>query len=160
MENRLEDARRYFEAVIENHHAARFTPAVDSFLNLALVHQAQGDSQRANQIVLDAALAIRNRNRDEQTPQLASLSAHLALLQGRMDAAFAWLDQASREPRFVPNAVSHTPSFTAIRILLAEGSASQSRCRRSDASAHAKGHAPCRLASSSCADARAWRFGL
>ena len=58
VENRLEDAKKYFELVIERWHSARFTPSADSYLNLALVYQAQGAPQTAVQVSEEAARAL------------------------------------------------------------------------------------------------------
>jgi LuxR family maltose regulon positive regulatory protein len=122
VENRLNDARQHFDEVIAHHYAARFTPAIDTFLCLALINQAQRMPDEALRVANEIAEILRNLGMKEKHPAVWSLEAHLALLEGRISEAVAWGEQAEQSAPYVPDAWSQKVPFTRIRVLLAEGS--------------------------------------
>jgi LuxR family maltose regulon positive regulatory protein len=123
VENRLDDAWRHLEEVVAHRYAARFTPALDGHLCLTLVYQARLMPEEARRVVDEVATFVRALGEPDPVAEIESLQAHLALLQGRTDAAVAWAEGVSRQTFYSPNAWSQIVPFTLVRVLLAEGSA-------------------------------------
>lgn len=121
VENRLDNARHFFEEVIAHRYAAHFTPAVDAFLSLALVNQAQGLPQAAIEAVELLTEPLGTSAKHAPQPLILSQIAHLALMQGRMEEAVAWGNTFVASPQFAPDARSQKVPFTRVQLMLAEG---------------------------------------
>ncbi|MEI6914943.1 MAG: LuxR C-terminal-related transcriptional regulator [Armatimonadota bacterium] len=120
-QNDLDQAIIDFEEMIAQKYALQARAAIDGMAGLALAYQAKGQNQRARATV-DGLLDYIVPFSDPAFSVIArSCQTRLAIVEGRLDSATAWLQQP---PPPSGNMVfwMDVPSVTYCRALLAEGS--------------------------------------
>jgi LuxR family maltose regulon positive regulatory protein len=118
--NKLEAAAQYFTQIVENRFTAQVTTYRDAVAGLALIHQIQGESSEAWQMVesisqFDLELSGSEDNRTR------SLRARLMLLQGDLESAGRWVDTLTDPPPDQPLLWLEEPQVTRVRVLVARG---------------------------------------
>ena len=118
--NELESAAQYFTEIFENRYTAEISPFRDAVAGLALIHQLNGESAEAWQIVESISqfdLEMRG-SEDERT---RSLRARLMLIQGDLEGAGNWVDTFSDPPPDLALMWLEEPQVTRARVLVARG---------------------------------------
>jgi LuxR family maltose regulon positive regulatory protein len=118
--NELEAAAQYFTQIVENRFAAQVTTYRDAVAGLALIHQIQGESAKAWQMVELISQYDLEQMGSEET-RTRSLRARLMLLQGDLEGASQWVDAFTDPPPDQPLLWLEEPQLTRVRILLARG---------------------------------------
>ena len=119
--NELEAAAQHFTQIVENRFTAQITAYRDAIAGLALVHQIQGESSEAWQMV-ETISQFDLEQRGSEDNRTRSLRARLLLLQGDLDGAGRWADAFNDLPPDQPMVWLEEPQVTRVRVLLARGS--------------------------------------
>jgi len=119
-QNELEVAAQYFTQVVENRYTAHLSAYRDAVAGLALIHQINGESSEAIQMMeLISKYDLEQRGcEDERT---YSLCARLLLLQGDLECASQWADTFTGLPPDQPLLWLEEPQVNRVRVLLARG---------------------------------------
>lgn len=93
--NELDKASQYLHQALDLARQARFEHVVlDGTITLALVLQARGDWQTANETLEQAAQLAQGWNRARPIERVAVFKARLSLAQGRLEAAARWATES------------------------------------------------------------------
>ncbi len=119
-QNNLEAAAQHFSQIIENRYTAQITTYRDAVAGLVLIHQIQGKSAEARQMVKSISRYDMQQqgHEDERT---RSLRARLLLLQGDLEGAGNWVDSLTDPPPDIAMLWLEEPRGTRARVLLARG---------------------------------------
>jgi LuxR family maltose regulon positive regulatory protein len=118
--NELEAAAQHFTQVVENRFTAQVTAYRDAVTGLVLIHQIQGESSKAWQM-LESISQYDLEQRGSEDIRTGSLRARLLLLQGDLEGAGRWVDTFTDPPRDQPLLWLDEPQATRVRILVARG---------------------------------------
>jgi LuxR family maltose regulon positive regulatory protein len=118
--NELEAAVQHFTRVVENRFTAQVTAYRDAVAGLVLIHQIQGESSKAWQMVESISQYDLEQWGSEDT-RTGSLSARLMLLQGDLEGAGRWVDTFTDPPGDQPLLWLDEPQATRVRVLVARG---------------------------------------
>ncbi len=124
--NELEEAAQYFTQIVENRFTAQITTYRDAVAGLALIHQIQGESAEAWQMVESISQYDLEQRGSEDT-RTRSLRARLYLLQGDLEGAGRWVDTLTDPPPDQPLLWLEEPQVTRVRVLVARGTDSDLR---------------------------------
>jgi LuxR family maltose regulon positive regulatory protein len=115
--NDLSEAESLFSFVVSRRHAANLEISAQSTFALASVHQANGESDKANELVSSFCREML-RIRNMAVLSLATaFQADLALRQGHLARALKWARSFDPEP-FEPMYRFQAPQMTLARILV------------------------------------------
>jgi len=118
-QNELELAAQYFTEIAENPYTADISPYRDAVAGLAVIHQLNGASTEAWQMVRSISQfdLMLMGSEDERT---RSLHARLLLMQGDIEGAGRWADTYSTDlPPDQPLLWFEEPQLTRARVLVA-----------------------------------------
>ena len=118
--NELEAAAQHFTQIVENRYTAQITTYRDAVAGLALIHQIQGESAGARQMV-ESISQFDLEQRGSEDERTRSLRARLMLLQGDLEGAGRWADTFTDPPPDQPLMWLEEPQVTRARVLLARG---------------------------------------
>jgi LuxR family maltose regulon positive regulatory protein len=118
--NELEAAAQHFTQVVENRFTAQVTTYRDAVAGLVLIHQIQGESSKAWQM-LESISQYDLEQRGSEDTRTGSLRARLLLLQGDLEGAGRWVDTFTDPPRDQPLLWLDEPQATRVRVLIARG---------------------------------------
>jgi LuxR family maltose regulon positive regulatory protein len=118
--NELETAAQHFAGIIENRLTTLVTYYRDAVAGLALIHQIQGESSEAWQMV-ESISQYDLEQRGSEEPRTRSLRARLMLLQGDLEGAGRWVDTFTDPPPDQPLLWLEEPQVTRVHILVARG---------------------------------------
>jgi LuxR family maltose regulon positive regulatory protein len=118
--NELEAAVQNFTQVVENRFTAPETTYRDAVAGLVLIHQIQGESSKAWQM-LESISQYDLEQRGSEDTRTRSLRARLMLLQGDLEGAGRWVDTFTDPPRDQPLLWLDEPQVTRVRVLVARG---------------------------------------
>jgi len=118
--NELEAAAQYFTQIVENRFTAQVTTYRDAVAGLALIHQIQGESSEAWQMVESISQYDLEQRGSEDT-RTRSLRARIYLLQGDLEGADRWVDTLTDPPPDQPLLWLEEPQVTRVRFLVARG---------------------------------------
>ena len=118
--NELEAAAQHFTQIVENRFLAQITTYRDAVAGLALIHQIQGESSEAWQMVESISQYDLEQRGSEDT-RTRSLRARLMLLQGDLEGAGRWVDTFTDPPPDQPFMWLEEPQVTRVRVLVARG---------------------------------------
>jgi LuxR family transcriptional regulator, maltose regulon positive regulatory protein len=118
--NELETAAQHFTQIFENRFLVQVTTYRDAVAGLALIHQIQGRSSEAWQMV-EAISQYDLEQRGIEDIRTRSLRARLMLLQGDVEGAGRWVDTLTDPPPDQPLLWLEEPQVTRVRVLLARG---------------------------------------
>jgi LuxR family maltose regulon positive regulatory protein len=124
--NELEEAAQYFTQIVENRFTAQITTYRDAVACLALIHQIQGKSAEAWQM-LESISQYDLEQRGSEETRTRSLRARIYLLQGDLEGAGRWVDTFTDPPQDQPLLWLEEPQVTRVRILVARGTDSDLR---------------------------------
>jgi LuxR family transcriptional regulator, maltose regulon positive regulatory protein len=116
----LEAAAQYFTQIFENRYTAQMTAWRDAIACLALIHQIQGESSKAWQMV-ETISQFDLEQRGSEDNRTSSLRARLMLLQGDLERASNWADAFTDPLPDQPLLWLEEPQVTRARILVARG---------------------------------------
>ncbi|MGE5377844.1 MAG: LuxR C-terminal-related transcriptional regulator [Bacteroidota bacterium] len=119
--NELEVAAQHFTRIVENPYTAQVLAYRQAVADLAVIHQIQGRSTDAWQLV-ESISQFDLEQRGREDPRTQSLRARLMLLQGDPESAGTWVDTLSGPPPDQPLLWFEEPQVTRVRVLLARGS--------------------------------------
>jgi LuxR family maltose regulon positive regulatory protein len=120
--NELEAAAQHFTQIVENRFTAQITAYRDAMAALALIHQIQGESSEAWQMV-ETISQFDLEQRGSEDSRTRSLRARLLLLQGDLEGAGRWVDTFTDPPPDQPLTWLEEPQVTRARVLLGRGAA-------------------------------------
>jgi LuxR family maltose regulon positive regulatory protein len=118
--NELEAAARHFSNIVENRYTAQITVYRDAVAGMTLIHQIQGRSAVARQMV-ESISQFDLEQRGSEDNRTRSLRARLMLLQGDLEEAGEWVDTFIDPPPDQPLVWLEEPQITRARILIARG---------------------------------------
>jgi LuxR family maltose regulon positive regulatory protein len=118
--NELEAAAQYFTQIVENRFTAQVTTYRDAIAGLALIHQIQGESAKAWQMVESISQYDLEQRGSEET-RTRSLRARLLLMQGDLERAGQWVDTLTEPPPDQPLMWLEEPQVTRVRVLVTRG---------------------------------------
>jgi LuxR family transcriptional regulator, maltose regulon positive regulatory protein len=119
--NELEAAAQHFAQIIENRYTAQIAAYRDAVAGLALIHQIQGKSGEAWQM-LESISQFDIEQRGSEDNRTRSLRARLMLLQGDPEGAGRWTDTFTDLPQDQSLMWLEEPQVTRARVLVARGS--------------------------------------
>ena len=118
--NELEAAAQHFTRIVENRFTAHIATYRDAVAGLALIHQIQGESSEAWQMVeLISQFDLEQRGSEDERTR--SLRARLMLWQGDLEGAGRWADTFTDLPLDQPLMWLEEPQVTRARVLVARG---------------------------------------
>jgi LuxR family maltose regulon positive regulatory protein len=118
--NELDFALQHFSNLAENHFTTQMSTYRDAVAGLALIHQIQGQSAEARQLVESLSL-FDLEERGSEDPRTSSLRARLQLMQGDLESAGRWVDSFTSPPLDRPLLWLEEPQVTRVRVLVARG---------------------------------------
>ena len=118
--NELEAAAQHFTQIVENRYTAQISAYRDAVAGLALIHQIQGESAEAWQMV-ESISQFDLEQRGSEDNRTRSLRARLMLLQGDLEGAGRWVDTFTDPPPDQPLMWLEEPQVTRARVLVARG---------------------------------------
>jgi LuxR family maltose regulon positive regulatory protein len=118
--NELGAAAQHFSFIIKNRYTAQITTYREAIAGLALIHQIQGESSEAWQMV-ESISQIDLEQRGSEDERTRSLRARLQLLQGDLEGAGQWADTFTDPPPDQALMWLEEPQVTRARILVARG---------------------------------------
>jgi LuxR family transcriptional regulator, maltose regulon positive regulatory protein len=118
--NELEVAAQQFMQIIENRYTAQIAAYRDAVAGLALIHQIQGESDEAWQMV-ESISQFDIEQRGSEDNRTRSLRARLMLLQGDLEGAGRWADTFTDLPQDQSLMWLEEPQVTRAHILVARG---------------------------------------
>jgi LuxR family maltose regulon positive regulatory protein len=127
--NELEAAEQHFSQIVENRYTAQIATYRDAIAGLALIHQIQGKSLEAKQMV-ESISQFDLEQRGSEDNRTLSLRARLLFLQGDLDGAVTWIDPTTDLPSDQPFLWLEEPQVTRVRILIARGAESDLQLAR------------------------------
>jgi LuxR family transcriptional regulator, maltose regulon positive regulatory protein len=116
--NELEAAAQHFTQIFENRYIAQISPYRDAVAVLALIHQINGESSEACQMV-ESISQFDLELRGSEDNRTRSLRARLMLLQGDLEGAGRWADAFTDLPPDQPLMWLEEPQVTRARVLVA-----------------------------------------
>jgi LuxR family maltose regulon positive regulatory protein len=121
--NELEAAAQYFTQIVDNRFTAQVSFYRDAITGLALIHQIQGESSEAWQM-LESISQFDLELRGSEETRTRSLRARIYLLQGDLEGAGRWVDTLTDPPADQPLLWLEEPQVTRVRVLVARGTPS------------------------------------
>jgi LuxR family maltose regulon positive regulatory protein len=118
--NELEAAAQHFTQIVENRYTAQIAAYRDAVAGLALIHQIQGESSEALQMV-ESISQFDLEQRGSEDERTRSLRARLQLLQGDLEGAGRWADAFTGLSPDQPLLWLEEPQVTRARVLVARG---------------------------------------
>jgi LuxR family maltose regulon positive regulatory protein len=119
--NELDIAAQHFAQILENRYTAQIAAYRDAVAGLALIHQIQGESDEAWQMV-ESISQFDLEQKGREDPRTRSLRARLMLLQGDLEGAGRWADTFTDLPQDQSLMWLEEPQVTRARVLAARGS--------------------------------------
>jgi LuxR family maltose regulon positive regulatory protein len=119
-QNKLEAATQHFSQLVENRYTAQIATYRDAVAGLAFIHQIQGQSSEAWQMV-ESISQFDLEQRGSEDNRTRSLRARLMLMQEDLDGAGSWVDTITNLPPDQPLLWLEEPQVTRVRILVARG---------------------------------------
>jgi len=116
----LQAAAQYFTQIVENRFTAQISIYRDAVAGLALIHQIQGESAEAWQM-LESLSQFDLEQSGSEDNRTRSLRARLMLLQGDLEGAGNWADTYPELPPDVALLWLEEPQVTRVRALIARG---------------------------------------
>jgi len=117
--NELQAAEEKLVVVVEDPYAQHAWNFAHSAFALALIHQARGQTDKANQVA-ESVVSYGLENNNPAVLRIArAFQAELALRQGRTAEASYWAEQFVAEP-FTAMYRFYVPQLTLVRVLLAQ----------------------------------------
>ncbi len=119
--NELQAAAQCFAQIFENRYVAQISPYRDAVAGLTLIHQIQGESAEAWQMVESISQFDLEQSGSEDN-RTRSLRARLMLLQGDLEGAGRWADTFTGSPP--PDQALlwlEEPQVTRVHVLIARG---------------------------------------
>lgn len=121
----LAQAEKHFGAVVEQPLGTHAMASMHSHFGLALTFLAQGRLNEAQDVAETVQLWAADAGDISLAKQVEAFAAHLALLQGRQAAAFAWAGAYIEAPPRLPLYFLESPLLILARICLAHGASDQ-----------------------------------
>jgi LuxR family maltose regulon positive regulatory protein len=118
--NELEAAKQAFTQIVDNRYTAQITNFREAIAGLALIHQINGESAKACQMI-DSVSQFDLEQSGSEDNRTCSLRARLMLLQGDLEGAGRWVDAFTDPLPDQPLMWLEEPQVTRARILLAIG---------------------------------------
>ncbi|MGB7450754.1 MAG: LuxR C-terminal-related transcriptional regulator, partial [Lysobacterales bacterium] len=122
LQNKLPEALRYLAAVFDNPFTSRPLYVAQSGFALALIHSAQGDSEKAQQIAESVVSFATEIGGPLELELARAFMAELAYRQGRLVDAGRWAQHYNPHP-MVFMARFYIPQLTQVKVLLAQNTA-------------------------------------
>ena len=111
-------AHQYFAEIFNNRYLAHFTAYRDAVACLALIHQINGESAEAWQL-MDAISQSDLQETGSEDIRTCSLRARLQILRGDVESARRWVGTFSDPPPDQPLMFLEEPQITRVRVLVA-----------------------------------------
>ena len=121
--NEMTEAASHFAAIVDRPFGANVLTVVHSHFGLALAFAAQSRLADAHAIVNTVLTLAMESGSAMLIKQTEAFQAHLALLQGRRAAAYAWADQNTATRPVLPMLFLELAEATFVRIRLAQAEA-------------------------------------
>ena len=118
--NELDASAQYFGQIVKNRYTAQISTYRDAVAGLALIHQIQGESTEALQMV-ESISKFDLEQRGSEDERTSSLRARLLLMQGDMEGPGHWADAFTVPPPDQPFVWLEEPRVTRARVLVARG---------------------------------------
>ncbi|MGB7096564.1 MAG: LuxR C-terminal-related transcriptional regulator, partial [Anaerolineales bacterium] len=118
--NELDASAQYFGQIVKNRYTAQISTYRDAVAGLALIHQIQGESTEAFQMV-ESISKFDLEQRGSEDERTSSLRARLLLMQGDMEGPGHWADAFTVPPPDQPFVWLEEPRVTRARVLVARG---------------------------------------
>lgn len=119
--NELAQAEKHFGAVVEQPLGAHAMASMHSHFGLALTYLAQGRLDESQDVAEAVQLWAAEAGAISLARQVEAFAAHLALLQGRQAAAFAWAATYAESPPSLPLYFLENTLLILAHVCLAQG---------------------------------------
>lgn len=119
-QNELEEALRHFISIFDNPYVVQISVYRDAVAGLALIHQSQGESAEAWQMVESISRFDLEQTGAEDS-RTRSLRARVQLRQGNLEGAGRWVDAITDPPPDSPFLLLEEPRLTRAHVLVARG---------------------------------------
>jgi LuxR family maltose regulon positive regulatory protein len=119
--NELDAAVRHFSNVIRLRYGVSFYVVKSNLLGLAVVHQARGEPDKAQETIELLDAHYRDLGNIEPLPEMRSMQARLSLYQGDLAAASGWVHTVNPEDLNEPIFVFEVQFLTWAAVRIAQG---------------------------------------